>query len=199
MFCSSGVVREAAIVTVDVELGAFELCPQTKASWRVHARAQSTLPVHLHFGKFGLLVGCLTSQQHVSVSQGRVCSENFTCCYTEIEVADQTFHLTQQQYTDTGPTSPSTDPITPGAWQGRHCSANFQVTGMTRPLKKSRCKRDSNPGSSAFEEDALTTRPTRRYLGEGSEASCNFQYRTEHMARLQNSSAAAGPHMLTSV
>ena len=39
---------------------------------------------------------------------------------TEIEVADQTFHLTQSQYTDTGPTSPSADPITPGAWQGSH-------------------------------------------------------------------------------
>ena len=67
-----------------------------------------------------LLVGCLTSQQHASVSQGRVCSDNCTCCHTEIEVADQTFHLTQSQYTDTGPTSPSTDPITPGAWQGSH-------------------------------------------------------------------------------
>ena len=63
-----------------------------------------------------LLVGCLTSQQHASVSQGRICSDNFTCCHTEIEVADQTFHLTQSQYTDTGPTSPSADPITPGAW-----------------------------------------------------------------------------------
>ena len=61
-----------------------------------------------------LVVGCLTSQQHASVSQGRICSENFTCCHTETEVADQTFHLTQSQYTDTGPTSPSADPITPG-------------------------------------------------------------------------------------
>ena len=61
-----------------------------------------------------LLVGCLTSQQHVSVSQGRICSDNFTCCHTEVKVADQTFHLTQSQYTDTGPTNPSTDPITPG-------------------------------------------------------------------------------------
>ena len=72
-----------------------------------------------------LLVGCLTSQQHASVSQGRICSDNFTCCHTEIEVADQTFHLTQSQYTDTGPTSPSADPITPGAWQGSHGSASF--------------------------------------------------------------------------
>ena len=85
-----------------------------------------------------LLVGCLTSQQQASVSQGRICSDNFTCCHTEIEVADPTFYLTQSQYTDTGLTSPSADPITPGAWQGSHWSANFQVTGMTRPRKKSR-------------------------------------------------------------
>ena len=82
-----------------------------------------------------LLVGCLTSQQHASVSQGRICSDNFTCCHTEIEGADQTFYLTQSQYTDTGPTSPSADPIRPGAWQGSHWSANFKVTGMTRPRK----------------------------------------------------------------
>ena len=72
-----------------------------------------------------LLVGCLTSQPHASVSQGRICTDNFTCCHTEIEAADQTFHLTQSQYTDTGPTSPSADPIMPGAWQGSHWSANF--------------------------------------------------------------------------
>ena len=79
--------------------------------------------------------GCLTSQQHASVSQGRICSDNFMSCHTEIEVADQTFYLTQSQYTDTRPTSPSTDPITPGAWQGSHWSANFEITGMTRPPK----------------------------------------------------------------
>ena len=61
-----------------------------------------------------LLVGCLTSHGHASVSQGRICSDNFTCCHTEMEVANQPFHLTQSQCTDTGPTSPSTDPITPG-------------------------------------------------------------------------------------
>ena len=71
------------------------------------------------------LVGCLMSQQHASVPQGRICSDNFTCCHTEIEVADHIFHLTQSQYTDTGPTRPSTDLIIPGAWQGRYWSANF--------------------------------------------------------------------------
>ena len=89
-----------------------------------------------------LLVGCLTSQQHASVSQRRICSDKFTCCHTEIEVADPTFYLTQSQYTDTGPTSPSADPITPGAWQGSHWSANFEVTGMTGPRK--------NPGASGI-------------------------------------------------
>ena len=71
-----------------------------------------------------LFVGCSTSQQQASVSQGRICSDYFTCCHTEIEVADQTFYLTHSQYTDTGPTSPSADPITPGAWQGSHWRAN---------------------------------------------------------------------------
>ena len=47
----------------------------------------------------GLLVGCLTSQQHASVPQGQICSDNFTCHHTEVEVADETFHLTQSQYT----------------------------------------------------------------------------------------------------
>ena len=91
---------------------------------------------------FCLLVGCFTSQQQARVSQGRICLDNFTCCHTEIEVADQTFYLTQSQYTDTGPTSPSADPVTPGAWQGSHWSANFEVTGMTRPRK--------NPGASGI-------------------------------------------------
>ena len=71
-----------------------------------------------------LFVCCLTSQQHASVSQGRICEDNFMCCHTEIEVADQTFYLIHSQYTDTGPTSPSADPITTGAWQGSHWSAN---------------------------------------------------------------------------
>ena len=72
-----------------------------------------------------LLVGCLTSQQQASVCQGRICLDNITYCHTEIGAADQTFYLTQSQYTDTGPTSPSADPITPGAWHGSHWSANF--------------------------------------------------------------------------
>ena len=44
--------------------------------------------------RFGRLVGCLMSQQQASVSQGRICTDNFTCRHTEIEAADQTFYLT---------------------------------------------------------------------------------------------------------
>ena len=104
-----------------------------------------------------LFVGCVTSQQQASVFQGRICSVNCTCCHTEIEVADQTFHLTQSQYTDTGPTSPSADPITPGAWQGSHWSANVDKSHWYDSTpKKSWRKRDSNPGSSALEADTLS-------------------------------------------
>ena len=105
-------------------------------------RRKLKIPENEQEGIVCLLVGCLTSQQQASVSQGRICSDNFACCHTEIDVADPTFYLTQSQYTDTGPTSPSADPITPGAWQGSHWSANFKVTGMTRPRK--------NPGASGI-------------------------------------------------
>ena len=93
-----------------------------------------------------------------TVSQGPICSDKFTCCHSDIEVANQTFYLTQSQYTDTGLTSPSADPTIPGAWQGSHWCANCQVTGMTQSGKIPWRERDSNPGSFAL-EDALTTRP----------------------------------------
>ena len=112
----------------------------------------------------GLFVGCLTSQQHACVSQGRICSNNFKCCHTEKEVADQTLYLTQSQYTDTGPIGPSADP--------KRQAPGRVVTGvpMFKSLvgldpEKSRRKWDSNPGSSSLEEGALSSRPTRRSRG----------------------------------
>ena len=84
--------------------------------------------------------------------------DDFTCCHTEIKIADQTFYLTQSQYTDTGPTNSSADRIMPGAWQG----SQFLSHWYDSTPKKFRRKRNSNPGSSAFEADALTTRPTKR-------------------------------------
>ena len=72
-----------------------------------------------------IVVCCSTSQQHASESQGRIFKDNFTCCHTETEAADQTFYLTQSQHTDTGPTDLSIDPIRPSAWEGSHWSGNF--------------------------------------------------------------------------
>ena len=45
-------------------------------------------------------------------------------CIATPEVTDQTGSLTQSQYINTGPTSPSADPVMPGAWQGSHKSTN---------------------------------------------------------------------------
>ena len=102
-----------------------------------------------------LFVGCLTSQQHASVSQGRVCKDNFYVL-PHWDRSYRSSFPSHPQYTDTGPTSHSTDPITPGVWQGGHWSANFS---HWYDPKKSRRMRDSNPESSALEADALTTRP----------------------------------------
>ena len=52
---------------------------------------------------------CLTFRQHASVCYRRI-------CHTEIEVSDQKFYLTQSQYTDAEPTSPSFDSVKPGVW-----------------------------------------------------------------------------------
>ena len=73
-----------------------------------------------------LLAKCSTIVQ--TVSQGRICIHtilrdstlrqksqinlSIPPSHTEIEAADATFYLTQSQYTDTRPTSPSADPIT---------------------------------------------------------------------------------------
>ena len=107
-----------------------------------------------------LFVGCSMPQQHASVFQGRTCSDNFTYCHNEIEVADQTLCLTQSQYTDNGPTSLSADLIKPGAWQGSHWSANFEFTGLTQPGRIPWLKQDLKPRFSTLKVDALTTRPT---------------------------------------
>ena len=99
--------------------------------WYVPSKSSRCMTTYLWFlpdqggVEFAVWLVALTFQQHASVSQGWICSGNFMCCHTEIEVADQTFYLIQSKCTDSWPTSPRADPIMPGAWQGRHCSANF--------------------------------------------------------------------------
>ena len=43
-----------------------------------------------------------------------------SCGHTGIGTADQTRYLAQSEYTDTGSTSLSTDPLTTGGWQCSH-------------------------------------------------------------------------------
>ena len=109
-------------------------------------------------------VGCFASQQHVSVSQGRICSDKYTCCHTEIEVADQA--LIQSQDTDTGLTSASADPMTPGG-----VATGVSIFKSTRPgtppppippaplpfplLPPPRAKTGIEPQSAALEADAV--------------------------------------------
>ena len=44
---------------------------------------------------------------------------------TLTQVSDQSFFLTQPQYTDIGSTRPNADSVSPGAWKGSHWSAKF--------------------------------------------------------------------------
>ena len=107
------------------------------------------------------VVCCLTSQQHASVSQGRICSDKFTCCHTETEVTDQTFYLTQSQYTNSGPTvsaltlyCQAPGRVATGVPVFSHWYDSTQKNPVARGIR--------NPRSHALEADALTTRPTRR-------------------------------------
>ena len=100
------------------------------------------------------LLACLTSQH------GLVYLRDRSAQFYVLPHWDQTFYLTQSQYTDTRPTSPSTCPISPGTCQGSHWSAS---TIVWLDLGKSCHKWNSNLWSSALEVDSLTTRPTRRW------------------------------------
>ena len=109
----------------------FHMAPVQVLTLECQARGRWTTGACL----FG---GWWTSEQHASVSQGQICSYSYMCCYTEIEVEDQA--ISSSQYTDTWPTSPGVNPLMPGAWQGNHWSANFLVTGMIQPGKRSMAK-----------------------------------------------------------
>ena len=95
-----------------------------------------------------LLVGCLPSHQHASVSQGQI--------YSILRSATLRWKLQTKLSI-----SPSHSILKPGqpvpAPQCQFSSHWYDPTP-----KKSRRKRDSNPGSPALEADALTTRPMRR-------------------------------------
>ena len=136
--------------------------------WSVSSGGSMMFATEMHFAfckngngcLTGWLLACLTPQQHATVSQGRICSDNSMHCHIKIEVADQTFHLTQSQYTDTGPTSPSADPIMPGAWHGRAATGVPNFKSLYDSTRK-------NPGPSGIRTQDLTlSRWTPQPLGQ---------------------------------
>ena len=60
----------------------------------------------------GASFGLLNVHATCRVYEGRLSGDNCTCCHSEIEVADQTCYLTQQQHIDPVSISPGTDLIT---------------------------------------------------------------------------------------
>ena len=87
-----------------------------------------------------------------------ICFHQCTCCHTEVQVADRTCYLTQSWCTDTGPTSPSTDPISqaPGSATTRVSVLKAEVTGMTQTGTAG-----FDPRISRSRGGRLTTRPPR--------------------------------------
>ena len=85
-----------------------------------------------------------------SVSRRQIQSDNCMFCHTMGKVTDQTCYLSQTPYTDTWPTSPSTDPLTQGTWQWSHRSTRVKVMSWL-----DRGKQGSTPVSPALEVDIL--------------------------------------------
>ena len=108
-----------------------------------------------------LLVGCLTSQQHARVSQGRICSDSCTCCHTEKEVADQTCCFIQPRYTVTGLTSSSPDLVSPGQAPGRIVTrVPTLVTDRTRPDLNTKQRNKQNNTNNNNNNNSNTTTTT---------------------------------------
>ena len=99
--------------------------------------------------------------QHASVSQGRTRSDNF-CMLPHWDKSCRSNSL-PHPVTVYWHQADQSQPITPGTWQGSHCSANFWVTGMTRPRnpEKIPAQVGFEPGIFHSQGGRLTTRPTR--------------------------------------
>ena len=109
------------------ELGLTMMSLQLCWIWDVSEEGYHGNPKHvlvnLYKGSelwFCVVVGWVMSQQCTGVSLGLISPDNWMCCHTEVEVADQTLFLTLSWYTDMGPTIPGADLVTVGFWQGSH-------------------------------------------------------------------------------
>ena len=99
-----------------------------------------------------------------SVSQGQICSDKCTPCYTEIKVADQALYLIRSQCYDTRLTSPSADSTTPGAWRGSHRSTICKSL-VWLDLPKDHGKSGNQTQIYCRRGACLTTMPSRQFTG----------------------------------
>ena len=77
----------------------------------------------------------------MGVPNGQVCQYNELCCHTEAPVVNQTCHLNHQQCTDTRPTSPGTDSITPVPGRGaKDGEMEKRICDKKRRQKKKKTK-----------------------------------------------------------
>ena len=94
------------------------------------------------YGSWSVAFCCLLVAKHpcnmlVYLRDGSA-QTSVCAAWPRLKITDQIFYLTQTQYTGTGPTSPSTDLVTPNAWQGNHWSATlslYKSLVLTRPGK----------------------------------------------------------------
>ena len=114
-----------------------------------------------------------TCQHSDSVTQGRICSDKCMCCHAEIEISDQTCCLTQSQYTDTRPNSPSAGPITTDTRPGlaleyqffRHWYDSTQKNPPPPPPPPPPGQKwGVEPGCAVLRADVFTTRSRRRSI-----------------------------------
>ena len=124
----ASVKNKSTCTDLQFSLEILSLCRKISKNTVLHITDKKTYQSHMYCvcsyveaDTYFLFVCWLLPSKHAGVSQGCIFSDYCMCCHTEIEVADQTFYLTQSQYTNTKLTSPSTDPTTPGVWLGSYC------------------------------------------------------------------------------
>ena len=85
--------------------------PHTHTHIHVHTRSHTNTHTHIYTQVHTHILSLSLSLSHTH-THAHTHAHSSTCCHivkpTEL---DQTCHLTQSQYADTGPTSPSTDPL----------------------------------------------------------------------------------------
>ena len=78
---------------------------------------------------------------------------------TPVATLPDAWRYSRSQYTDTGPTSPSADPITPGAWQGWRL-LGLQASALTMLGASTQRQKVANQPGYPMQSQDTETRPT---------------------------------------